>query len=237
MTRISDLTAVATKSALSGLHPLLDSWVDSVKSFCKSREHLDNPWWYNERASLSVLAGAAWRLNYRGWTALEEFSTTKRGAVPKGSVDGGSLVRGRCDLHVAHKSAGFAIEAKQAWQAIGNKAQVDNVRRGMQLAWNDAGKLTCEEGDHRLALTFVSPYLAVSEVGKKRLKGDAVINETLVQERVASWLSTIALNSLDAHAYIFPRRTRGFVNARQTRIFPGALICIKRRRRGINQQA
>lgn len=237
MAKITDLTSVGTKSKLRGLHPLLVSWTDAVQSFCKSRDHQDNPWWYNERASLSVLAGAAWRLNDKSWTALEEFSTTKRGVVPEKSIDGGRIVRGRCDLHVAHKSTSFAIEAKQAWQAIGSRAQVDKVTRARKLAWIDAGKLTSDEADHRIALTFVSPYLALSEVGEKGRKGEALINESLVQEKVIEWLGSVPLKDLDAYAYYFPKRTRGFVNARQTRIFPGVLICIERRTRGINQRA
>jgi hypothetical protein len=36
----------------------------------------ENPGWYNERASLSVLAGAAWTI--KDWFALEEVSTIKR---------------------------------------------------------------------------------------------------------------------------------------------------------------
>ena len=227
MAKRLDLTAASTKSKLRGFQPLLASWTHSVLDFCKSRDHQDNPWWYNERASLSVLAGAAWRL--KGWTALEEFSTTKRGIVPEDQIDPGRIVRGRCDLHVAHRTTGFAIEAKQAWQCIGKRAQADNVSKAMEKAWKDAGNLTSDEGDHRLALTFVAPHLAVSEVGEKRSRGDALINEDLVREKVEGWLESLELSAMDAHAFVFPKRAGGFINTRQTLVFPGVLICIKRR--------
>lgn len=43
------------------LRALLESWIKVVKRYCDAHER-DNCWWYNERASLSTLAGAAWAI-------------------------------------------------------------------------------------------------------------------------------------------------------------------------------
>ena len=111
---------VKVNSALRGLRPLLVEWTALLEEYCIAHRYDDNPWFYNERATLSTLAGAAWRLE--GWTALEEYSTKKWGGnQKKGSVDAGKLRAGRCDLFVAHRSAAFALEAKQAWQPIGQR--------------------------------------------------------------------------------------------------------------------
>ena len=52
----------------------------------------DAPWWYNERATLSLFVGAVWKCD--GW-AFEEFSTTKATQTQRGKVDHKS---GRCDI-------------------------------------------------------------------------------------------------------------------------------------------
>jgi hypothetical protein len=226
--RRAHLLAAVTKRPLVGLYPLLRNWTGAVMDFCRRREYEDNCWWYNERASLSILAGAAWRT--KGWSALEEFSTTKRGVIPDDQVDPGRIVRGRCDLYVAHGSGDYAIEAKQAWQSIGRRARVSRVDQAMAKAWRDAGNLTHDEAQHRLAATFVAPFIPLSEVGQT-LRGKAVIDETAVRVAVEGWLGSINLSGLDAYAYVFPRKASGFVNPARTLIFPGTLVCIEKRTR------
>jgi hypothetical protein len=228
------LTHARTNNSLKGLSPLLTSWTQATIDFCRRKDFEDNCWWYNERASLSVLAGAAWRI--KGWSALEEYSTTKRGVVPEGEIDPGRIVRGRCDLHLAHGSSDYAVEAKQVWQPIGKRARVDRVERGMKKAWEDAGNLTHDEADRRLALTFVTPYLPLSEVAGRAVRGTATVDEKAVRAAVESWLNRLDLASFDAHAYAFPRVASGFVNRAQTCVFPGALICVEQRKKGNRQK-
>lgn len=234
MTRRTHLTEARTTSPLKGLNPLLVSWTQTTIDFCRRRNFEDNCWWYNERASLSILAGAAWRV--KGWSALEEFSTTKRGSIPEGEVDHGRIVRGRCDLLLAHGSSDYAVEAKQVWQPIGQRARADRVKTGMQKAWQDVGNLTHDEGDHRLALTFVAPYIPLREVGECNSRGVAVVNEVAVRDAVESWLNGLDLPTLDAYAYAFPRVASGFVNADQTYVFPGSLICVRKRKKANRQK-
>ncbi len=228
------LTHVRTNNSLKGLSPLLTSWTQATIDFSRRKDFEDNCWWYNERASLSVLAGAAWRI--KGWSALEEYSTTKRGVVPGDEIDHGRLVRGRCDLHLAHGSSDYAVEAKQVWQPIGKRARVDRVGRGMQKSWQDAGNLTHDEADRRLALTFVVPYLPLLEVAGSPARGVVPINEDAVRSAVESWLGRLDFALFDAYAYAFPRVASGFVNVAKTHVFPGVLICVEERKKGNRQK-
>jgi len=130
----SDLIEVRTARSLRGIRKLLEKWTTTVQDFHTSTK--DCCWWYNERASLSTLAGEAWRLE--GWTALEEFATEKRGVVPEDPVEKSRPVRGRCDLYVAHPSKGFAIEAKQAWRNTGARARTDRTpKTGVRVLFPD----------------------------------------------------------------------------------------------------
>jgi hypothetical protein len=67
----------------------------------------DAPWWYNERASLSLLAGALWYAD--GW-AFEEFVTSKRHKR--------KARRGRGDLMFEVGGLKAVAEAKQCWPAL-----------------------------------------------------------------------------------------------------------------------
>lgn len=219
------LVGAKTNNRLKGLNPLLHSWAQATLDFCASNN--DASWWYNERASLSILAGAAWRLN--GWNALEEYSTIKKGVVPDDAVESGGIVPGRCDLALSHRTKNFAVEAKQAWQCIGKRSRANLVAKAMGKASRDAGNLHVDEGDHRLAAVFVAPYLSVSEVAYKDGKRKGKIDDALVRKAIEAWLDELDLAQFDAYAYVFPKK--GFVAPKGNRLFPGTLICIKERQR------
>ena len=75
-------TWVRRSSGIVSLRPLMQCWLERSLEYCKCHGGEDNGWWYNERASLSILAAAAWSLER--WCALEEYSTTKQGVIPAG---------------------------------------------------------------------------------------------------------------------------------------------------------
>ena len=81
------LAKAKTTNNLRGLSPLLVAWLETLEQFCAASGYTNNPWWYNERASISTLAGAAWKLHDKGWVALEEYSTRKRGVVPDKKIE------------------------------------------------------------------------------------------------------------------------------------------------------
>ena len=68
----------------------------------------DAPWWYNERAVMSLFVGAVWKS--KGW-AFEEYSTSKRFKTRRGR--GTRAYGGRGDLAIwTRGDKQYAIEAK-----------------------------------------------------------------------------------------------------------------------------
>ena len=93
-THMTSLTKV--KAPKGSLKTLLEQWTAMVERYAAIHKYVDNCWWYNERATLSSLAGAAWSME--NWVALEEFSTGTRHKVKADGVESGDLRPGRCDL-------------------------------------------------------------------------------------------------------------------------------------------
>ena len=213
---------VRVSNPLRGLNPLLKNWVMLLEDYCKAHGYNDNPWFYNERATLSTLAGAAWRLN--SWTALEEFSTTKWGGKQKeGGVESGSLRAGRCDLLVAHRSASFALEAKQAWQPIGPRIKpFGRMDKAVAAAKGDTRALTLDEADVRLAAVFTVPFLSVASVRNNDDKVDAA----LVLSEIDKWLSQLKQRQHDAIAYYFTPKCSAMISADGKRLFPGVVLTL-----------
>lgn len=85
---------IKSGSELRKLKPVLDNWIEIVREYSKAFQNHDACWWYTERANVGTLAAAAWRT--KGWLALEEYSTSKRG-------DEAGSKNGRCDLYMAKK--------------------------------------------------------------------------------------------------------------------------------------
>src|SRR5713226_1261165 len=59
---------------LPELRQVLRKWIFVNKDYVHRWDGIDAPWWYNERASVSALAAAAWLAK---GIALEEYTTRK----------------------------------------------------------------------------------------------------------------------------------------------------------------
>lgn len=232
MTKIRDIRYCHTNSALKGLSPVLKNWIEFVERYSQTLPE-DACYWYNERATLSVLAAAGWAKS--GWVGVEEFSTEKR-SISR-DADTGKIIAaaGRCDLYLTGRRnsqfAEYAIEAKQAWQPIGPRvsAPYGQLKARMKSAWADAGKLHADEAAHRLALTFCVPSIAASSLRKAEDDG---IN---FDDMIESWVKGASSGAVpwDAIAYIFPSRARSLSNEHaKERIFPGVMAVIRERMRG-----
>lgn len=142
---------------LPDLEDVLWEWVHVTERFVRlNRENKDLPWWYKERASLSVFAGAVWRV---GGVALEEATATKKRAVGQRSR-GPSRVQGRCDLYFRLAGRDFQAEAKQLWPPGGLDGS--GIAKLIQGALRDAGreaKRNDANQGKRIAILFVSPSL------------------------------------------------------------------------------
>lgn len=219
-----DLTHVKTKKAFVGLHPLLSEWLILLRNYCSVCD--DNPWWYNERASLSVLAGAAWSLG-SGWIALEEFATEKRGVVPGKIIEDGKIVKGRCDLYIANNALEYMIEAKQLWQSAGKRVKSSKIGTAMTAAKKDAGNLHANLSDRRMAAVFTIPHLPLGEISSKKVRGKWVADRFMIRERIEAWIQEQHLDDFDAYAYFFPKNNSSFANHKAGKIFPGVLLTMQ----------
>ena len=226
MPKLDDLIKIHTSSELRGLNKLLKSWSEVVTDYC--RDDLENNcWWHTERANISTLAGAAWRLN-EGWIALEEFSTKKRHRiiVDQEVKRKKPYANGRCDLFVSHKSTSFAMEAKQAWKRMneGNRLFKDAVSEAMKSAIVDADNLVPDEANILLGIVFSAPRIPLSKVAKKNdsSQADSVITRSYVE----NWIKSSELNQYDAWAYVFPAKCEKLINITGKSVFPGVLLTI-----------
>lgn len=250
---------VGTK--LKGLRPLLKVWLELIREYCSANRWTDNPWWYNERANIGLLAGAAWRAG-NGWHSLEEFPTTKRFSasgtrkkinptVPKKGVEKECPARGRCDLYVSHSSNAFAIEAKQAWVNLAPQAKADRVAAALKRAMDDAGNLHAGEADTRVAAVFVVPFVPTKMLrsnGAKSRKSNQDVDAKRGANMFAEWLESLEADKKKdkqrpkhkrkdlAYAYFYTRNNREFINEKGDRLFPGIAIVLQRCKTGRRRQ-
>ncbi len=153
VTKISPVrsySGVWTSPRARSLGPVLDSWNTLIGKYCQTQPN-DLPYWYNERATLSMVAAAAWA---SGGIALEEYSSPKR-AGPRGDVG-----NGRADLWIRVGSLELGLEAKQAWPTIVGAQRQDCVRGAMAEAVRDARCLPYSAAPQRAGVVFAVPDVA-----------------------------------------------------------------------------
>jgi hypothetical protein len=226
---VATITKAWACQSLKGLTPVFRKWTDLVTRY-SALDHDDACYWYNERATLSVLAAAAWQV--KGWVGLEEYSTRKSSVADPADPEPKYDRHGRCDLYVASKRGGaqYACEAKQAWQPMGSARIEDDlrvVRAKRRAASTAASELTKIEAAHRLALTLCIPTLAI--YGRK-----VALTESLITDHVEAWCKKIQSEfSLHAFACAFPAHSRMLTNDDARRYFPGVAILVQERKKGM----
>ncbi|MGA2110150.1 MAG: hypothetical protein ABSH25_21180 [Syntrophorhabdales bacterium] len=196
-----ELIKYVNSGSIRSLRPVLEEWVRVVAKYLDF-DNGDNPWWYNERTSLSFLAAAAWGKN---GIALEEYCTEK------GKKD--NAYSGRCDLFLGVGSQCFGCEAKQAWCAIGTPARKGTMEAEARLkdACADARTLARAEG-RRLGLCFAVPYLP------ERHKDQ-------IEKLLTAWLREIQNLNYNCIAWTFPRLSR--YHTHEGQLYPGLVLLAK----------
>ncbi len=146
---------VATNARLRGLRRILARW-------CAINDQLgrewavvkDAPWWYNERALVSIFAGAIWQC---GGVAFEEFAEEKRGQQ--------SRSQGRIDLWFQLGRREFLAEAKKCWVDSSNKVKaLKSANEALAKAVRDAGDIP-PDGRPRLAMVFALAIIPTKHDG------------------------------------------------------------------------
>jgi len=190
----------------------LAKWVELAKDPDWGRK--DAPWWYNERASVSLLAGAAWSTD--GW-AFEEFATRKGRTRSRRKGRGDLWFKVPSDRHY------HMVEAKQIYPSIGTGAgdPLPIILEALKEACHGASEID-EEGTSRtprIGLVFVVPYAPKSQkvgpmvddflkMAKRERKGD---------------LKNCAM------AWVFRRPNQGIpYDAQEGCFYPGVLMLMRK---------
>jgi hypothetical protein len=205
---------------LEVLKPILLKWQGLVEDFIDGGS--DCPWWYNERASLSLFAGAVWLSD--GW-AFEEFST-KKWARRMGKK--GRKRIGRCDIQFGIGKNTFVAEAKQAWPTIGRSDQsgMVTVRAYLQKARDESSRLPNNEGK-KLGILFVVPLIRRS----KRKQVDKILRRKQIDKILSSFLEQLRKQENRTMAWVFPKKTRTMSYRGNNYYYPGIVLLIQRSRR------
>lgn len=198
---------IETNRRLRCLRPILHEWIALNRRLGRQwSRYNDVPWWYNERASLSVFAGAVW---LAGEATFEEYSELKRTRK--------RLCSGRIALWFSRGQWEFWGEAKFCEIPFTrNAAQVKRINGWMGDAKADVGRCAPDGYTRRLAIVFGAPYLRPCEPPE-------------MNGRVA-WLVDQAREvEHDALAWIFPNMKR--LPKAHGWISPGTIVWIKEVRR------
>lgn len=198
------------------LKELLWEWTWLNREMAKSWKWKDCPWWYNERASISTLAGAVWSA---GGIALEEYASRKR----RGSGNS----HGRCDMYFCMEHKEYVAEAKQCWLNAGSQAGDMSVpvKDCIVQACNDAknNRPDLQGGEALLGITFVVPRIPQSDLENE------VVGERI--KKVQDTLLGFARKERCALAWIFPRNSRTLKAKDDNYLYPGTAVLIKQVRK------
>lgn len=199
-----DLYETNIHPKLKWMEPIIDTWRDNIHNYINTHKKLygciDVPYSSNERANISLLAGAAWQ--QKDGLSLEEYTVEKQGS--------GKTSWGRADVWIAFGKKTLSIEAKQIWQTGG-------FRKKFEEAWNkalnDSNKLK-DESDQCMALIFVT-----LKIKEKEIKNTS-INEVIF-DRIQYGKKS---KNIDLFASYFPEKAR-YLKFEDTRgnewIWPG----------------
>jgi hypothetical protein len=145
---------------LPELAPLLKKWIYVNTEYVKRCVGRDAPWWFNERAALSAVAGAAWLAD---GIALEEYTAPK---IPPGAAPGKLSDRCRCDLFISLKKRrrrgqhhDFITEAKIIWPRLDDSKLPHRIDQGINAVRTDIRRTMNDGYSRRLGLLLVSPWM------------------------------------------------------------------------------
>lgn len=210
-----EATEIVPKMECTSALPLkniLKKWTRIVCKLVQDRNWKESgklpPWLYNERADVSLFAGAVWRsMEY----AFEEFQEEKR-KLTKRRKRLSHHYRGRTDMFFTVGRQRFIVEAKQCSPGMGaggNETKIEHALAKARLSV----KQTKRRRQRQLAVVFVTPY-----VNKKKHRRD-------LNQRLGNWLKAARKIPCSARAWVFPQETR-FLRYGD-RYYPGVFMIIR----------
>jgi hypothetical protein len=198
--------AVVADGALRPLEGLLDGWTCILERLVEAWQPEDVPWWYNERASLSVLTGAVW---VAGDAAFEEFSSEKDRRRTKRNF------KGRIDVRFCYGDTDFVAEAKQSWPLIGCQARSAQtaIENELRHARKDVQRVPANEGQ-KLAIVFASPSFPPGELND-------------VDGCLTRWREVFGWIESDAKAFVWVRDCDWILAEDDGYVYPGTAVFVR----------
>jgi len=164
----------------------------------------DAPYWYNERANIGLISGAAWRC---GRIALEEFQKEKGYSNKKKN-------RGRSDLWIAYDENEELIEAKFKWVSLNSNDLTKLVEGSLDQAIDDVKKARANDKEIKsLAIGFFPVYVKSS-----------YSNE--IDSKITDMKKQFKKQNYHALAWCFPKETRTYTS-NSGNILPGIFMIIR----------
>lgn len=195
------------------LGSLLEEWIKLLEdTAARWPDKDDSAWSYNERASVSVLAGAVWRI---GGLAFEEYSTETFARGKRRTR--ANEVHGRADLYFEVNSREFVVEAKHCRCSAGRNANSPlHVGRLLQEAVMDASLNVPRYGYRRLGAVFAAPKIPVAQ-------GD------MLEPLLGRWLERLMALRSHSVAWCFPECAER--KGTTTHYSPGVALLLREWRR------
>jgi hypothetical protein len=191
------------------MNPVLKRWIKANVLLANAwKSSNDVPWWYNERASLSVFAGAVFRT---GGIAFEEYIEDKRRVNLRGKLCKPYI--GRTDIYYKLGSSEFIGEAKQCYSGATSMSSdpAISIEKRLKAACSEVRR-TKPYGQRRVGILFAIPYI------KKTYKGD-------LTDRIVRWIDEIKKVDCSCCSWVFPVTSR--MICFDDDIFPGVGLFIK----------
>lgn len=215
---------VKNKKKMAHWSPLMEEWLLLIERF--SRVSSDASYLYNERANVSLLAGAAWRC---GRVALEEFSHEKIHEEDSEISDGTAKLKakatksGRCDLWMmGQDDKDEIVEAKINWLSLDNHKIPEVASKYLSNACKDATKTMAArdiEGTKGIGVLFLPVYLKVSKVENDSSKS--------IESFIDNAVENIIKVDADLISWSFPRGTRNLKGSDERNYLPGIFLIAK----------
>ena len=166
------------------------------------KDNRDAPWWYNERASISLFAGALWRCDE--W-AFEEYRITKHITTRKQKR---KIKAGRGDIMFGIKGEGFIAEVKQCYPVIQANLHksIKDTKDCLQVACRESYRQP-SHGARRVGMVFAVPRIRISRKNKMTALIDEFIKRIQKQFKKATiaWVFPLdKLYSLKSRNYHYP---------------------------------
>ncbi|MCU1750004.1 hypothetical protein [Pseudomonas sp. 6D_7.1_Bac1] len=133
---------IISNPRLEFLRPVLERWFECIDRYNTVRGDNESPYWFDERANLSLLSAAAW---------MAEMVTTEQTPTKKQIEEGER--NGRVDLFIASKEDRAYLQATQRWPRVNNL----NLTQALLDAVSDAKKISYAS-DLKLGCLFVAPH-------------------------------------------------------------------------------